>query len=505
MPAEVFQQVCAALNGGVKVEPLHAAGAAGDKAVALGEYHCGFVVGLHQTGRHNAHHAFVPGGVIDNGHVFRGQRQSVLHHFQRFLGDFPVDGLALVVVVVDLLAYPDGGAVVRSREQLHRQPAAFHTPRRIDARTDFEDDIVNADMPGLQFGQVDHGQEAFARVLVQAFEAEVRQDAVFAGHGHQVRGDGDHLQIQQRLQQGELQAVFLDIALGQFETHTTTAKVVEGIVAVFPLGVQDGHGAGKFVLRQVVIADDNLNALGAGIFHFVDGLDPAVQRDNQADPVVRGPVQRLVRQAVAFVVAIRNVKLYFGRELFDKGIDLCYSRGAVYVIVSVHQDFFTGSDGRVQAFHRLVHVCHEEGVMEVLQAGTEEGTGLLKGGHAALDKQRGQHPVYAELCGKLFHAFLRGSVFQGPLSVNRAHSLTKITILRHFCKYAQRCVPLPVTILCAYAHRFDRLHGLRKNHGRAASGQFPGLPVPGPGRGNRPKSRPQYPGHFCRRWRGWVS
>ena len=426
MAAEVLQQVCAAFDGGIQVEALHAAGAAGDEAVALGEHHRGLVEGFHQAGGHNAHHALVPGGIVHDGHVLMGQGFAALHHLQGLLGNLPVYGLALVVVVVDLFPYPDGRAVIRGGEQFHRQPAAFHAARRVDARSNLEHDVVYADMSRLQLGQVNHGQQALARVLVQPLEAEVGQDAVLSRHGHQVRGDGNHLQVQQGFQQGEVQAVLLHIALGQLEAHAAAAEVVEGVVAVFPLGVQDGHRSGQFVLRQMVVADDDVDSLAAGIFHFLDGLDAAVQGNHQAYPVVRGPVQRLVGQAVALVVAVRDIEIHLGRKLLQEGVHLRYGGGAVHVVISVNQDFFFSRNGLVHPFHGLVHVLHQEGVVKVFQAGTEKAAGLFEGFDAALDQQIGQDPVYAQFRRQLRSLLRISSRNESPLSFRYAHNHTNL-------------------------------------------------------------------------------
>ena len=184
--AEVLQQVGTTLDGRIQVETLHAAGAAGHETVALGEYHRGFVIGLYQAGRHDAHHALVPGGVVYDGDVLRLQGRSFGHHLQSLLGDFPVDGLALVVGVVYGFAQAEGHFVVGGGEQFHGHAAALHAPGRVDARANLKDNVVDGDVPGLQLGQVDHGQQALSRILVQALEAIVGQDAVLAGHGHQV-------------------------------------------------------------------------------------------------------------------------------------------------------------------------------------------------------------------------------------------------------------------------------------------------------------------------------
>ena len=435
MPAEVLQKVCTTFDGSVKVEALHAAGAAGNKTVTLGEDHRGLVVGFYQAGRHNTHHTLVPGGVVYDGGVLRGQGTAARNHLQGFLRDFAVDGLALVVVVVDFLADFPGRPFIGGRKELHRQPAAFHSSCRIDAGADLEDDVVNADVAGLQLGKADHGQQALTRVLVEALEAVVGQDAVFSGHGHQVRGDGDYLQIQQGFQQGGVQSIVLHIALGQFEAHSATTEVVEGIVAVFPFGIQYGHGLGQLVFRKVVVTDDDVDALGTGILYFLDGLDAAVQGDDEVDAVVGGPVQGLVREAVAFVVAVRDIEGKLLGKVLEEGVHLGDGGGAVHVIVSIYQDFLGIHDGLMQTLHGLVHVFHEEGIVQVFQGRAEEFAGVLKGFHAALDQEAGQDTVYTELCCQPGGFFLAGRCFDDPLFLcTVAHIFTKIGNLRQIYK-----------------------------------------------------------------------
>ena len=181
----------------------------------------------------------------------------------------------------------------------------------------------------------------------------------------------------------------------------------------------------------MVVADDDLDALGAGILHFVNGLDAAVQRDDEADTVVRSPVQGLVREAVAFVVAVRDIEVYLLGKVADKGIDLGHGSGSVYVIVSIDQNLLSTGDGLVQPFYGFVHIGHEEGVVEVFQAGAEETAGLFKGLYAALDKEVCQNPVYTQFSRQLRCLLRIRSRNQAPLSFRNAHSYTKIGNLQN--------------------------------------------------------------------------
>ena len=197
MAAEVLQEVRAALDGGIQVESGDAAGRSGDEPVGLGENDRGLVIGLHEAGSNDAHDALVPGGIVNYGHVLRLQGGAV-----------PTISMASWVIsrsmllrslLLSLIFSPIWMAepVVGRGEKFHRQTAGLHAAGGIDAGTDLEDDVIDSDVPGLELGQVDHGQKALAGIFVEPFEAEVGQDAVLPHHGHKVGSDAHHQQVQE--------------------------------------------------------------------------------------------------------------------------------------------------------------------------------------------------------------------------------------------------------------------------------------------------------------------
>ena len=435
--AEVFQQVGTALNGLVQVESRHAAGRTGHESVRFGEHDGGAVIGLYQPGSDDAHHALVPLRVKDDGRILMRQAFPLGDHVQGLLGDFPVDIFALVVVVVDLLADAEGGLVVRSRQQFHRQASALHPARRVDARSDFEHDVVDAHVAGLQFGEVDHGQQALAGIFVEPAQAEMGQHAVLAHHGHQVRRNAHHQQVQQRKQRLKRNVVPLGIALYQLEAHAATGQVVERIVAVFPLGIQDRDRFRKSLFRKMVVADNHIDSLVAGVFHLFDGLDAAIQGDDQGETVVRGPVDAFVGDAVPLVISVRDVIVDLLRKTPQEGIDQGHRRGTIHIIIAIDQDLFALGNRLADPLHGGVHIGHQEGIVQIIQAGTEERAGLLEGLYAPLDQQFGQDPVNAEfgrqrtgLCGV-------GRFFDDPfpfLEHTAVINQTKIAIFLYLCK-----------------------------------------------------------------------
>ena len=183
----------------------------------------------------------------------------------------------------------------------------------------------------------------------------------------------------------------------QLEAHAAAGKVVEGIAAVFPLGVQHRHGLREFLLRQVVVADYHVYSLAAGVLHLLNGLDAAVQGDYEVHARLRGVVDALCGKAVALVISVGDVEVHFRGEALDEGIDQRHGGGAVHVIVSVNQDFLSAGYGVAHALDGYVHVLHQEGVVQVVQRRAEEGAGLLEGLHSPLDQKVGQDAVNSKL------------------------------------------------------------------------------------------------------------
>ena len=167
-----------------------------------------------------------------------------------------------------------------------------------------------------------------------------------------------------------------------------------------PLGVEDGGGRRQGLVGEMVVADDDIDALVAGVAHFLHGLDAAVQGDDQGVAVLVSPVDALVGDAVALVVAVGYVVLDVGVEIAYEGVHQGYSRGTVHVVVSVYHDPFLLGDSLLEPVYSPVHIFHQEGVVELGEVGLEKLAGPVGGGDAALYQEVGEDLVDAQLRGE---------------------------------------------------------------------------------------------------------
>ena len=197
MTPEILHQVGAAVDCLIQVETGNAPGGTGDEVIGLGQDYGRFVEGLDQTGSHNPDHSLVPVGIVDDRGGRRREGSPALDHFKSLLGDFPVDRLAFVVVVVDLLAHNGGGMLIGGRQEFDRESAGLHAAGGIDPGTYLENDVIDGQMPRFKFRKGSYRLKPLARILIELSEPEMGQDAILPGHRDKVGGNADYQQVKQ--------------------------------------------------------------------------------------------------------------------------------------------------------------------------------------------------------------------------------------------------------------------------------------------------------------------
>ena len=131
------------------------------------------------------------------------------------------------------------------------------------------------------------------------------------------------------------------------------------------MGVQDGGGVREDLIGNVMVADYEVYAQFLGVCNLFDGLDAAVQDYYELDAAFGCVFYALHRDSVSLVVAAWNVVLDVGVVVLQVFVDQGHGGGAVHVVVAVEHDSFLGAHRGVQAVHGLVHVGHQERVVQV--------------------------------------------------------------------------------------------------------------------------------------------
>jgi len=321
----------------------------------------------------------------------------------RFLRDGAVDRLAVLVVGVDHAAELLGDRLVALDQQFHggvpaRRRGVFvvlvhsHAAGGVDARPDLEDDVVDGDIVFVQPADLDDRQQTFRRLAVEVLQAEIGQNPVLADQRHDVRGDRHDQQVQQGQDLLERHAVFLRIGLHEFESHAAARQFVERVGAVDPLGVQNGYGLGNLLGREVVVADDEIHAFRLRIDNLFRGFDAAVQGDDKPHALAGGEVDTFDRNTVSFGITVGDVEhQVFVPDLAQELVNQRDGRTAVHVVVAVNHDLLLVRNGPFDPLDRLLHVLHQERIVQVGEARFKEFLRLFYGVYASLYEQIGQY------------------------------------------------------------------------------------------------------------------
>ena len=122
----------------------------------------------------------------------------------------------------------------------------------------------------------------------------------------------------------------------------------------------------------MMVADDHVNAFVGSVGYLVNGLDAAIQCDYELYVIGRGPVEPLPGHAVTLVIAVRDIEIHQRSQLPYEGIDQCHGCGTVHIVVSIDQYLLFPGDCFFESGDRLVHILHEERVMQRRKAWTEK-------------------------------------------------------------------------------------------------------------------------------------
>jgi hypothetical protein len=157
-----------------------------------------------------------------------------------------------------------------------------------------------------------------------------------------------------------------------------------------------------------MVGKDEVKAETLRGFSLSKGPHAGVHGDDEADAFsVRG-FQHGRLQTVAFKQAMRDVEARFAAEHFNGGFEQDDGGGAVDVVIAIEEDGLARGDGALDALDGAVHSAHEEGIVELIGGGVEEGEGLGCVCDAAGEEQFGEHAGDARGAGQGFSLFRMG-------------------------------------------------------------------------------------------------
>ena len=208
----------------------------------------------------------------------------------------------------------------------------------------------------------------------------VSHHSVLIYDGHYVGRYADGNQVKQRLKLIVIaQTVALGKSLHELEADATSAEVGARVCASRHLRIEYGHGRRQLIIGHMVVADYEVDAVVAGILYLLDSLYAAVKYYDELHLIFDGIINAFSRDAVSLFVAGGYIIFYVAVIILQIFIYQGYGCGAVDIIVAIHHYALLGAHSFVQAFHGLVHVRHQERVMQVGNGRRQKSLGSPSG------------------------------------------------------------------------------------------------------------------------------
>ena len=191
------------------------------------------------------------------------------------------------------------------------------------------------------------------------------KDSVFIHYRHNVGSNTHGAEVEQRNEPGERNVVVLGKSLHKLESYTASAEMLEREWIVRTLRIEYGHSRWHHIVRNVMVADDEVYAKTLGVFYLLDSFDAAIQDNDEFYTCFVRKVYSLFAYSIAFVVSVWYVVINVGIKLLQKLVHQCYSRASIHVIVSIDHDALLSSHSIVEAINSDIHILHQEWIDEI--------------------------------------------------------------------------------------------------------------------------------------------
>ena len=265
--------------------------------------------------------------------------------------------LPVAVELLELRREEPGLVRVLAEHELESQIRPAEPSCGIYARREAEPDSSGVDRGGVDSRRLHERLQAGPSRAGERREARRRERAVLV---HERDDVGDGRQSDEVEVLSERWVLRAEERLAELEDHTRPAELRKGI-----RGGPRRHDRAvrERVAGAVMVGDDDLETSSRRLGDLVDGGDPAVDGEHEAEAVVREPPDRLARHAVALLEPARQVPRDLPAELPDE--EHRESRGAdpVDVVVAVHADASARLDRRPDPLHCNRHVAEEQRVV----------------------------------------------------------------------------------------------------------------------------------------------
>ena len=136
----------------------------------------------------------------------------------------------------------------------------------------------------------------------------------------------------------------------------------------------------------MVVADNEIDAETLGIRHQRIAPHAAIECNDETEALLSRIVDALFGNAVAFLVPVGDIIL---NPRIKGAEELIYDRhgsGAIHIVIAIDKDSLLAADGEFDARNGLLHVLHQERIVQMVETGFEETLYLLRFADVALQE-----------------------------------------------------------------------------------------------------------------------
>jgi hypothetical protein len=357
-----------------------------------------------------------PGDDPDDPHVpFRmGQhqravfqpRRRLIHQLARLSEHAPLDGLPVLVQLVDVLGKLAGALRVVGCEQFDSEAGLPKAAGGVETGSEAEADVLCDERRLLvQAGDFEQRSDSGDRQFPQRLQAVADQDPVFAdqrddvGDGSQ-RGeaDGRFEKLTHRRRGAAAFTQPLADGPGQLERDPGTAEVAKRIRSSRQPRMDETRRIRQLSRERVMVGHNQLEAQFPRQCGLSQAGDAAIHGDNQSAGVFGLQLaQGVLVEAVPLLHTAGDVVVDARAGQTEAVPEDAGGGDPVDVIVAIHGDPPAGTDGRDDAIGGVGDSGEQVGIVQVVDVGPEERLRLGAGADAARGQHRGQEGRAGEL------------------------------------------------------------------------------------------------------------
>jgi hypothetical protein len=285
----------------------------------------------------------------------------------------PFDRLALRIAGAQLAGDLGSARRVPLLEDRQREVGRVQAAGRVQSGSDPEGDLLGGGrLAGCDPARFEERGETRGAGPGERRETQSRDRAVLTGQGNDVRDRTEARRPQQRIA-GQPDPGASRDRLRELERDPGPRELLVGIVAPRLPRVDDDRALRQLVGDQVMVGDDDVDALFAGEGNAFDRGDPAVDgHDDRGRKLANHAGDRLGSEPVPVLQPVRQEGHGTPADPRESCLELRDCRHAVHVVVAEDHHAAAGPRGREKQVRRFPDAAHPKGVVQLRFVRVEE-------------------------------------------------------------------------------------------------------------------------------------